>query len=147
MNKFLLITIIYFSQIFNNVLGSELKPLSEILKSDTSEQTVLYSLLRCSALHHSSSNKVLNSTETNKQKVYEDGKKNAGLFALSAFTMNKQRKLQMSSKQIENNIINIYDAYIKKWKINYANTGNEYGEMTLEDLKVCKSILTSIITK
>ena len=144
MKLFFLFVFFYFTQVFNFSLSSEMKPLSKILKKDNSNTKILYSLIRCSSLHYAASNKMLSSNNHNKNRLSKIGKENAELFVLSAKKFVKINNFSMSDNQITENVKNIVIEYQKRWKKNYINNGEEWSKMTLEDLEMCKFLLTSI---
>ena len=124
--------------------SAEMKPLFEVMREQT-PKGALYGLIRCSALYYASSSKI--STYERKEEaktVSENGKKIANQFNSAANIFAKQSNLSMTAKQILENIENIMVSYEKTWKMNYANTGKDWGKITYQDLKVCSDIRKSL---
>lgn len=57
-------------------------------------------------------------------------------FNYAANKVYKDLNIKMSKEQILENITNITQEYDKTWKKNYAKTGQDWGEITFEDIKV-----------
>ena len=138
-NSFLFINTIFPTII----LGDTLKLLSEIISANKGAQTTLYGLIRCSALHYASTAKMMSDPKA--KELVEGGKKMADQFNYAANKVSKDLNIKMSKEQILENITNIIEEYDKTWKKNYAKTGQDWGEITFEDLKVC-SVLHAAIT-
>jgi len=124
--------------------SAEMRPLFEVMREQT-PKVALYALVRCSALHYASSSKILTYEGKKEAKTAsEKGRKIANQFNSAANIFVKKSNLSMTAKQILENIENIMVSYDKTWKINYANTGKEWGKMTYQDLKVCSEIRKSL---
>jgi hypothetical protein len=121
--------------------SADFKPLQEVLKSGT-PQIALYGLIRCSALFYASSfkHKLDYDKEESTKKVINEGEKVAKNFNLLANLFVKKSKLSMTPKQISENIEKIMGEYDIIWKNNYSRTGNDFGQLTLQDLKVCSEL-------
>ena len=115
----------------------DMKPLSQIHMSDTSESTVLYILYRCAALQYGWSGLMNNRKDQGSQNMKKIAEKLALDFQRGAVRFIENKKLDISMEQIRENTELVMNNYDQIWKLNYSKTGQNIGPMTLEDTEIC----------
>jgi len=128
----------------NPATAQTMQPLSEILAVEY-EQT--YPLIRCAAFYQSSiewaGKKRIGQTTFER---YNDAIKN--LLALSVFLRSQKSKINIENAQeiTLRDTRKISDLYLKRYKINYATTGQAWGSDTMwkGDLQICQKMATSL---
>ena len=121
--------------------SAELKPLSKILRSETSESMSTYATERCSALYLSLSGLLLN--RPNNRSIQEISKgylKISRELAALALWSNQKMNPSFTIQDLQNILIRIRNAYDQKWKENHALTGHNIGDMTKDDVATCNSL-------
>ena len=137
MPKFVILAFILSIFSFSNKATAEMKPLTEILKSEQSPATYLYMAYRCAALSLGWAQLLGNVANNEGEVEKQNAIKRSGDFYKVAIQIIQKSEFNTTPEQAAQNVSDIFDNYNTIWNKNYSNTGRNTGEMTMEDTKAC----------
>ena len=137
MFRFITAVIFMSFQVVPQIASAEMKPLTEILKSEQSPATYLYMAYRCAALNLGWAQLLGNVANNEGEVEKQNAITRSGDFYKVAIQIIQKSEFNTTPEQAAQNVSDIFDNYDTIWKKNYSNTGMNAGEMTMEDTKAC----------